>query len=101
MRFNEEPEGDPHGECAEEIHKLRAEVQEIHQAWNDLPVERVRLLEKLKTTELQIKKIYKLFHRWDDSHIDDACFSATMAALLNKINDLRGGDGRYPRNKIG
>ncbi len=27
MNFDEEPEGDPHGECTEEIHKLRAEVK--------------------------------------------------------------------------
>ena len=32
MNFDEEPEGDPHGECADEIHKLQAEVELSHKS---------------------------------------------------------------------
>ena len=30
--FDEEPDGDPHGECAAEIHRLRAEVERLRGA---------------------------------------------------------------------
>ncbi len=29
-RFDEEPDGDPHGECAAEIARLNAELREAH-----------------------------------------------------------------------
>jgi hypothetical protein len=31
-RFDEEPDGDPHGECAAEIHRLKAELATLRAA---------------------------------------------------------------------
>jgi hypothetical protein len=31
MMFDEQPDGDPHGECAAEIHRLAAEVKQLRQ----------------------------------------------------------------------
>ena len=35
-RFDEEPDGDPHGECAYEIHRLEARMAELEKANSDL-----------------------------------------------------------------
>ncbi len=35
MNFDEEPEGDPHGECAAEINGLRLQISAIRQVVND------------------------------------------------------------------
>lgn len=34
--FDEEPDGDPHGECAHEIHRLEARISELEKANDDL-----------------------------------------------------------------
>lgn len=54
-----------------------------------LKEERDQLRKDLTVAEQQIDEISKLFHRWDDGHLTDPCFSSTMAALLHKPNDLR------------
>ena len=35
MGFEDEPEGDPHGECAAEIHKLKAEVEKWKSSYKE------------------------------------------------------------------
>ena len=34
--FDEQPDGNPHGECAAEIHRLEAEVVRLRTALNDV-----------------------------------------------------------------
>ena len=48
--FDEEPEGDPHGECAEEIKKLRAEVERLKgdTSWKEALGKALREVESLK-----------------------------------------------------
>ena len=53
MNFDEEPEGDPHGECADEIHKLQAEVKELILERNAAWAEKKRNGERAIRAELQ------------------------------------------------
>ncbi len=46
MNFDEEPEGDPHGECAEEIRNLRAEVKRVEGQRNAIITAHNKLLEE-------------------------------------------------------
>ncbi len=34
MMFDEQPDGNPHGECAAEIHRLEAEITRLRTALN-------------------------------------------------------------------
>ena len=36
MMFDEQPDGNPHGECAAEIHRLEAEITRLRTAINDV-----------------------------------------------------------------
>ena len=36
MMFDEQPDGNPHGECAAEIHRLEAEITRLRAALNEV-----------------------------------------------------------------
>ena len=63
-RFDEEPDGDPHGECAAEIHTLRAQLKavmhqyELEEKDNDVQrADRLKLYAALHTAEAALADI--------------------------------------------
>ncbi len=62
MNFDEEPEGDPHGECTAEIHKLQAEVKRSERQRNALITAHNKLLEERDSA----------LHKWEVNAEGDA-----------------------------
>lgn len=82
MSLDEQPDGDPHGECAAEIHRLQAEVAELRRRYD----EEVAIVNRIwaifgtpSYEELQGKTIYDLVQAAQDE-------SQQVAELRESLN---------------
>ncbi len=55
--FDEQPDGDPHGECAAEIHKLEAAVEHWRDEWSEVCNENQLLINTCDEANAYIKTL--------------------------------------------
>ncbi len=96
--FDEQPDGDPHGECVEEIHRLGKEVSELRAAQSapvELPepidlltrIESARMLEGWKEACIAWEVCASVHSQWAKGK--DALFSTCQADYKRHAEDAR------------